>query len=147
MGRRALEPVGEVVIRLEQALRQGASIKDACKYAGISHSTFHKWKNLAQHEDAPDEYLAFLDRITRARSRAQVGLLAMIEKAAKGGDWRAAAWKLERIWPHLFGRVDRAEAKPEETDEVPTMVTAEQIAEMSIEDLDDLMAEAMGWTQ
>ncbi len=31
--------------------------------------------------------------------------LAKIEKAASDGAWQAAAWKLERRYPHVYGRV------------------------------------------
>ena len=49
-------------------------------------------------------YHDFYDAITRAEGAASVQWLAKIEKAASDGNWQAAAWKLERRFPHEYGR-------------------------------------------
>ena len=92
----------QVIADLETAIRLGASDQDACGYAGIDRSTYYKWMQRGQRE-TKGEYVDFVDRVTRARTRGKVTLLATIEQAAKNGDWRAAAWKLERRDPSAYG--------------------------------------------
>ena len=92
----------ETITDLENAIRLGASDADACAYAGIDDSTFYKWMQRGR-ESLRGEFFEFFERLTRARARGKVGLLAKIEQAATDGDWRAAAWKLERRDPSSYG--------------------------------------------
>jgi transposase len=85
----------DTVKALEQAIGMGATYRLASQYAGISEDTFARWR---------DRYADFAARIKRAEGRAAVGWLAKIEKAANEGTWQAAAWKLERRYPHEYGR-------------------------------------------
>ena len=85
----------ETVDKITQAIRLGATYKLACDYAGISEDTFANWKRL--HSD-------FSEAIKTAEGGAVVGWLAKIEKAATEGNWQAAAWKLERRYPDMYGR-------------------------------------------
>ena len=58
-----------------------------------------------QRRPAPGTPLAeFHARLTEAEGRAAIGWLAKIEKVANEGDWKAAAWKLERRYPETYGR-------------------------------------------
>jgi len=57
---------------------------------------------------------------TRRRKRAtESELLEVIENAARGGSWNAAAWLLERRWAHKYrlyrlpASVIKPEAEPE----------------------------------
>src|SRR6478752_5941201 len=77
----------ELVDKLVQAISLGATDGDACAYAGIDGSTFYMWQN---------KYVEFLERITRARAAGHVADLQVIAKAARDGDWRAAAEHLDR---------------------------------------------------
>jgi hypothetical protein len=102
MGRKFL-PIEPYMDKLERAILLGATYALAAKYAGISESTFERWRKKAA--TAPDgSSLAVLrDRLRQAEGRAAVGWLAKIEAAANEGDWRAAAYKLERRWPEAYG--------------------------------------------
>src|SRR6187455_2671912 len=88
----------DTVAKLEQAIELGANHEHACNYAGISLATFAKWR-----KDMPE----FDDRINQARGKATIKWLAKIEKEASRGTWQAAAWKLERIYPEVYGRTYR----------------------------------------
>lgn len=81
--------------RILQALSLGATHRLACQYAGIDEETFRQWRK---------RFFGFSDRVTEAEGRASVGWLAKIEQAASDGVWQAAAWKLERRYPHEYGR-------------------------------------------
>ena len=81
--------------RLLDAIRMGATYELACNYAGISPDTFDRWRKA--HAD-------FAEQVKEAEGAAAVGWLAKIEKAANDGEWQAAAWKLERRYPQMYGR-------------------------------------------
>jgi hypothetical protein len=81
--------------KITDALQLGATYEHACNYAGIAYNTFNEWM---KHK--PD----FNEIVKEAEGKATVGWLARIEQAAKDGAWQAAAWKLERRYPHDYGR-------------------------------------------
>lgn len=85
----------EVVTALTQAVALGATLELACHFAGIGVSTFYEYQA---------QYPEFIEAIKKAEGRAAVGWLAKIEKAANDGNWQAAAWKLERRYPHFYGK-------------------------------------------
>jgi hypothetical protein len=81
--------------RLLDAVEMGATITHACGYAGIKTATFYRWL-----EDKPD----FREQVDNAEGKATVKWLLKIEQAANNGQWQAAAWKLERRFPNIYGR-------------------------------------------
>lgn len=96
----------DVVDKLTQAIRLGATYQLACDYAGISHETFAQWRNTKPE---------FSETIKLAEGEGAVKHLANIDRAANGikdadghwvelPDWKASAWKLERRYPQMYGR-------------------------------------------
>ena len=114
----------ETVEKLTQAIRLGATYKLACDYAGISEDTFARWRE--QHAD-------FADIIQKAEGTAAVGWLAKIEAAASDGNWPAAAWKLERRYPEMYGR-QRVEMTGAEGGPIATEITIRQVPARSEDD-------------
>lgn len=101
----------ETTRKATDALRLQAPYWLAARYAGIGESTFMAWmaRGRADTEaDIDSPYRDFLEEVHNASSQGAIGELAMIEKAAKDGEWRAAAWKLERRYPEDFGRRPQA---------------------------------------
>jgi transposase len=92
----------EVQKRICDALSVGATHRLACEYGGISHETLYTWLHKGTDGKAP--YVEFVDAFTRAQGTAAVGWLAKIEQAASAGDWRAAAWKLEKRYAEGYGK-------------------------------------------
>ena len=84
----------DVVERITQALAVGATYQLACDYAGISYQTFLNWQ---------ESKVEFFEAVKEAEGRAAVRWLSRIEKAAED-TWQAAAWKLERRYPEMYGR-------------------------------------------
>ena len=85
--------------RFLKAIDLGSPVKDACGCAGFSETWFYNEK--AKSEEEPGlassvKFAEFLARIKEAEGNATARWLDMIEEAAKGGVWTAAAWKLER---------------------------------------------------
>lgn len=89
------EVQGEIV----NAIVAGATYKAAAEYAGVSYESFNLWMKRPGRM-----YLQFSQAVTRANARARVNLLARIQQSAKDGDWRAAAWILERRFRDEYGQ-------------------------------------------
>ena len=85
----------EVVERILHAIRLGATYDLACSYGGISADAFAAWRK---------KYPDFAEKVKDAEGSGAVGWLDKIEAAARDGNWQAAAWKLERRYPHAYGR-------------------------------------------
>lgn len=92
----------EVTKRLLEAFSVGATHRIACEYAGIDTQTMYNWIEKGQAGRVP--YVGFVEQLKASQGQAAVGWLAKIEKAANEGTWQAAAWKLERRYPHEYGR-------------------------------------------
>jgi len=100
-------PTGKAV--LDDPEKQGKVIamianwvsrKDAAIYVGLSERAFHYY--CKSHPD-------FASAIKEAESERKEIALGCILKAAKKGQWTAAAWLLERCFPNQFGRTNRDE--------------------------------------
>lgn len=100
----------EVQDRIVGALRAGSYQETAARYAGISPKTFYEWMNRGESDD-PEQTLfrEFREAVERAKADAEIRDLLLIDKAANDGSWQAAAWKLERKFPHRWGRLQRTE--------------------------------------
>jgi len=103
-------------------IRIGTPVRKAVAASGIAEKTFYNWmsRGLAERErqalvpnakDNPTEviFLQFLQRVEQARAEAIMKKVAVIAKSGNDGDWRAAAWWLERQVPEEFGKTDRFE--------------------------------------
>jgi hypothetical protein len=81
------------------ALKAGATHRMAADYAGIDVATLQRW--LA---DPRPQFREFRDAVKGAEAKGDIMSLAVIQKAAQGGQWQAAAWLLERRHPDEYGR-------------------------------------------
>jgi len=91
----------DVQNKVVQALQLGAQRQDAATYAGVDAATLRRWlrKGITEPES---EYGRFRAAVIEAESRAKVAAMGVITKAARDGDWKAAAWMLARKYPHQF---------------------------------------------
>jgi transposase len=123
-GRRTRLLEKSVMQRVVEATRAGLTASATADYAGISRSTFFDWMRRGrQASDAFDAgdlvadselpFLEFLDEIRRIKAVTEVGILAVIEDSAARGNWRAAAWLLERSRPETWGPPPRRVAPVE----------------------------------
>lgn len=103
-------------------IRIGTPVRVAVASAGVAEKSFYSWmaRGLAERErlalskgvkENPSEliFLQFLQQVERARAEAVTKKIAVIAKSGNDGDWRAAAWWLERQMGEEFGRTDRVE--------------------------------------
>lgn len=112
----------EAKARILEALESGMFLKHAAEAAGVSASTLHLWiqKGAGTWKDReggrelpPDpEFAAFAADVAAARAKAVERCLRTITKAAAEGDWRAAAWFLERACPDEWGPREKVEGVP-----------------------------------
>lgn len=91
------------------ALRMGHYRSVAAAYAGISHETLRRWLKEAENPTADAEFRGFRDSVDVAEAQAEAIDLGLIRQAARDGEWRAAAWRLERSHPDRWGKKDRSE--------------------------------------
>lgn len=97
-----LEP--EAVEKIIRALQVGAPAELAARGAGISLKTFNRW--LAKGESQRrGHFRDFYLQVVETQNRSLLRWLAVIDKAASSGDWKAAAWKAEHAHPEFFGKV------------------------------------------
>ena len=87
----------ETTAKIMKAISLGATYELAAHYAGISYELLRQWMQ-------DKAKVAFLEELKRAEGIAALVWLGMIDQAAKDGNWQAAAWKLERRYPHMYGR-------------------------------------------
>ena len=87
----------DVKARVIQATRLGATRARAADAAGIAERTLYEM--LAEDTQ-------FAQAIKLAEGEAAVKALTAIQRAASGrnAQWQAAAWLLERRYPHEYGR-------------------------------------------
>ena len=93
----------ETTSKLTQAISVGATYEHACGFAGIWYTTMLAWMKKGETAKS-GPYYEFYKAIKEAEAKAVVKWSALIDKAANDGEWQAAAWKLERRYPHIYGR-------------------------------------------
>ena len=89
--------------RFCQLIRQGVTQERAAWTCGVDDATVWKWKHRGQVEEA-GKYRDFWEAYRKALGESEVLALNVINKAATEGDWRAVAWRLERMNPDRFGQ-------------------------------------------
>jgi hypothetical protein len=102
---RKLKLTREVHESIIKHLRAGAFRKHAAEAAGVSEETVAKW--ITRGRAGERAYVAFYNQVLRVQAEDAIRNQAMITRAAIGptaGDWKAAAWNLERKYPKQYGR-------------------------------------------
>lgn len=105
--------------KIVQALEAGNYFDASCEYVGVSDRTGFKWLERGRAElmrrDKPsikegskqwhmeEPFVQFLQVVSRATSKAEVGAVANIRQHGRD-DWRADAWFLEHRMPQKWGK-------------------------------------------
>lgn len=88
------------------AIIAGATYEAAAQYAGIDYQTLRNWMKQGEQDAAQNletGFFEFFEALSTANARAQVNFALNIKDAAEKGDWRAAAWMLERRFAKQYG--------------------------------------------
>jgi transposase len=115
---------------LLDALRGGSDINTAAQYAGLNYQAVYRWVERGQREnehiergflprEGEKDFLELWQAMRKARAEAVVRNVAQIQKAANQGDWKAAAWWLERTVPEFYSK-KRYEGESEASSELPS---------------------------
>jgi hypothetical protein len=94
--------------RICDAIRAGIRPEVAAVYAGIGARTYYRWMAAGRGVDAEVLYLEFAEAVELALAEWEARDVLLIGEAAKD-DWRAAAWRLERRLPKVYGKRERHE--------------------------------------
>ena len=111
-------PTKDVVDKICLLLRKGHFKKTACAAAGISYSTFKRWMQQGserawqscQTQDDLDKILPYryaVEQVGLAVAEAEALYLDDIRTAARNGEWRAAAWMMQKRFPKNWGDVKK----------------------------------------
>jgi hypothetical protein len=133
--------VGEHIIR---TLEVGVYFSEACAVAGVSSATGHRWRAKGEEalatieagEPVPVEHIPFAEfsqGVKTAQAFATVEALGVIRLASLKGEWRAAAWYLERAFPSRWG----ANGRGQESDLEPSEGISAEEARRHLETLPD----------
>lgn len=88
-------------------VRIGNYVGTACQAAGITTSTLHNWRKLAEADELP-EYILFFEQLAAAEAFAEAEHVANIALMSKES-WTASAWYLERKHNDRWGKKDKTE--------------------------------------
>jgi hypothetical protein len=83
-------------------IQEGNTPTVSATLVGISPSTYFDWMRKGANQQPG--FLEFSESIKRACAQSIVNRVAHISRVADSGNWRAAAWMLERMAPESFGK-------------------------------------------
>ncbi len=96
----------EIRTRLIEAFRMGATREHAAAFAGLTVRELDEWLSAGELGEEPYDML--FREVSRAIAEDAIRNQTVVSRAAAGqptqGNWRAAAWNLERKFPRLYGR-------------------------------------------
>ncbi len=106
----------EIQAKICAAISEGNYIETAANFAGINKVTIYDWLKKGAKQ-GKGKYKDFSNAVGEALAFSEMRDLDRINKAAEKGDWKPAAWKLERRNPKKWGRVEYVEeVKVEKTE-------------------------------
>ena len=82
--------------RIIQAIQMGATYEIAAEHAGICRKTLYSWIEKGKTASRGSKHYTFLHEFRKAEARAALTSLTTIQKEIQNGDWKAAAWFLDR---------------------------------------------------
>lgn len=86
--------------KILEAIEYGATYDLASDLAGIDRNTLYYWLRKAKEPGAPQTYKTFLNDIKSARARCAMHDLKTIHQETLQGNWKCAAWRLERRYEY-----------------------------------------------
>ncbi len=109
--------------KIVSTLKVGAYRQDAAVHAGIGISTMRRW--MARGTREHDSIYADLRRaVIEAEGHAKLMATAAITKAIHNGEWKAAAYWLERKFPHQFAEGSQMFALAKAIEQIETAAEA-----------------------
>jgi len=122
------------------AIRSGVRPEVAAVCNGVGARTYYRWMQLGRAADADAVYAVFVAAVEVALAEWEARDVLLIGEAAQN-DWRAAAWRLERRLPKVYGKRERHEIA--NADEEPFRIAGGPSfdpEELTVEELEQLLA-------
>lgn len=143
---------------LLQLARGGASKELAANVCEISKVTLYSWINrgreteqkilLAEESggeytptDDENQYYEFMNAYRKAEAECELADYVCIGNAAVTGDWRAAAWRLERRNPKRYGK-QALEISGPNGGAIPMEINLSGLSEKELDELERLLLKA-----
>lgn len=120
----------QTIKMLCEAIRMGATYDLASQYAGIAPSTLYAWMAKGRKQEG-GEFVELLEDIKRAEGKGAIANLALIQKSAKEGDWKASAWILERR--HGYNKAHIQKQSESNTEEQAEDMSTKQILQSQLQ--------------
>ena len=98
----------ELVTTITDSIRGGNYAEIAATQAGVLPQQFHEWMQKGTGENAREPYREFADGMLQACAESEKKAVDAIQ-ARYSGDWKSAAWWLERRFPKRWGKQERLE--------------------------------------
>jgi hypothetical protein len=114
-------PTPEVTRRICTLVQHGVPLRYALVSEGLAKTTVRRWR--ARGETGEQPFADFTRELNAAVGKLVSSMVMCVHDAAMAGDWKAAAWFLERRCPKEFGP-PRARVSLERA---PTQMTAEEL--------------------
>ena len=92
----------ELTREITSYIQDGNTPTISATLVGISPSTYFYWMSKGSNQQPG--FMEFSESIKRACARSIANRVAHISRVADSGNWRAAAWMLERMAPESFGK-------------------------------------------
>lgn len=97
----------ELLADIVTLIQAGNYIETACAACNIGKQTWHRWLKQGAELQAADKqgiYRRFREALFQASAVSEARDVIALDRAILSGDWRAAAWRLERKIPTKWGR-------------------------------------------
>ena len=128
-----------------EAISKGHYLITAAKLAGVGKSTISHWIKRGKDEDA-GIYHEFALEVEIAHQKGESFLVSTVVDAVESGEWRAAAWMLERKYFKRWAKQSRVEVsgaegapiKIEPVSEERVMLAVQQRLESAKVESDDM---------
>ncbi len=132
-------------LQILTVLKLGGTLADAAALAGFNPTTLKNWLERgfqlamsgATWKDIPitdteshgiAASIHFYEQVLKAKSAGKLRLLRKINRSVDAGNWKAAAFLLERLYPKEFGKKDTLTIKGDSHD--PVRVAMDMTPEM-----------------
>ena len=130
----------EVQEQICTAIAAGIRPEVAARYCRVSPRSYYRWMGLGRARDADALHAGFVEAVEQALAEWEARDVLIVGEAAKN-DWHAAAWRLERRLPKVYGRRERHEiANADEGSFKITAGSAFDPEKLSINELEQLIA-------
>ena len=135
-----LKLTAERQARICDAIRGGVRPETAAVYCGVGARSYYRWMQLGRAADAEAVFVEFVEQVELALAEWEARDALLIGEAAKT-DWRAAAWRLERRLPKIYGRRERHEiANADDGSFRIAPATSFDPDKLTVEELEQLLA-------